>query len=788
LKGKTVANSLLEIGTILPPLLEQQISPPYRIVARHLDYLQKWREYLLWVWTDDSDKDIDKANVQQSVDELISTILLIDFVRQSYPTAIPTLEEILKIAHKPTAFGLCEAVYNRVSCKLLKAVFNPDRLNGMMIEQPKDIELSSLTNIPEAVGALYGSRMPITLLGDFYQLCLDRTVADKRIRKKGSNRRNKGVYYTPAALVDYLVFHTLKKFFHKSDAEQIRCLRILDPSCGCGAFLIAAVRFILKWLEDKHNNSKQSLYLSPQESFGLLESMIYGTDIDERAIQRTRSLLLLTVWDFYVNNGVSKNDIRNLRIPTLKDNIVCKDFLEEQSLKNEAFQVIIGGPPFVRVQELYKSDPAKVDNYKRNFRTAKNGQFDLYMLFIEKAMELLADQGYLSMSVSNTFLRSESGRTLRKLIADKCTVSEIVEFKDSKLYPNALVQVAAIMLQKTIEKNTTRHVFVKGKGGLRRKLSRIDKQDDNVFLQTRNLPATACATENWVLRSESETNLLYRIESAGTPLGKLPIRICFGAATGADKVFLLKNAEDLNSKTVLAESRFYDDVFVFESSILRQILRGRHISGYTTLEPETLCIFPYDKTGNLITEDILETEFPRTYRYLKSCQSYLGSRKLKDGQPWHAFRNENVSQFIQSPKIVASGVNSGGGFALDYHQHLFCNNSVILICPDENVVNSYFLIAVLNSKVFWTWAQHRMPTLGSGWHSYRVSILRKFPIPTRPHLHGQNNQLFEDVANFAAKLLNEELNETERTNILSSIDSMVSELYGISKTLLHIRQ
>ena len=342
---------------------------------------------MLWVWTDDLDENIDRTCIQQSVDELISTILLIDFVGQSYPMAIPTLEEILKIVHKPTAFGLCEAVYNRVSCKLLKAVFNPDRLSGTKIELPKDVELSSLTNISEAVGALYGSRMPITLLGDFYQLCLDRPVANKKIHKNGSDRRNKGVYYTPAALVDYLVCHTLKKVFHKLDAEQIQRLRILDPSCGCGAFLIATIRFILKWLKDKYNNDKKSPYLSPQESFELLESMIYGTDTDERAIQQTRSLLLLTVWDSYINNGVSNNDIRNLRIPTLEENIVCKDSLEEQSLKNEVFHVIIGGPPFVRVQGLYKSDPAKVDNYKRNFRAAKNGQFDLYMLFIEKAKE-----------------------------------------------------------------------------------------------------------------------------------------------------------------------------------------------------------------------------------------------------------------------------------------------------------------------------------------------------------------------------------------------------------------
>jgi len=99
-------------------------------------------------------------------------------------------------------------------------------------------------------------------------------------------------------------------------------------------------------------------------------------------------------------------------------------------------------------------------------------------------------------------------------------------------------------------------------------------------------------------------------------------------------------------------------------------------------------------------------------------------------------------------------------------------------CPNEKVVSSYFLLAVLNSKVFWTWAKHRMPTLGSGWYSYRVSILRQFPIPTPPHSH--DNPVFDEVANLAAKLLDKKLSVTDRTNILSSADNKVCELYGIS--------
>ena len=770
-----MANSSLEIETVLSPLLEGQISPPYRITLRHLDYLQKWRTYLLWIWTNESCDNEERKNAQQSVDELISTILLIDFVRQTYPTGAPNLLEILRFANKPTALDLCEAVYNHTSCKILKAVFDPNRLSYPMIEPKRNIELSTIANISETTDALYSSRMPITLLGDFYQLCLDHPIAERRIYKNDSIRRIKGTYYTPAPLVDYLVFHTLTMVFHKLAPKQIEYLRILDPSCGCGAFLIAATRFILKWLENKYDNTKQSSYISPQGSLKLLESMICGTDVDRKAIHWTRRLLLLTVWDFHINKGVSKKDIQNLKVPTLEESITCMDFLEARSLINKTFNAIIGGPPFVRVQELYKSNPAKVDNYKRNFITACNGQFDLYMLFIEKAIELLTNHGYLGMSISNTFLRSKSGCTLRRLITKKCTISEIVEFEDSKLYPNALVQIAAIMLKKTAAKKTTKYVFVKGKGSLRRKLNGIGKQDKSDFLQIRNLTTIACASDNWILSSESETKLLDKIESAGIPLDKLAVRIYFGA----DKVFLLKNAEDLNSKSVMAESRFLNDVFVFEFSILRPILRGRHINGYTTPEPKTLCIFPYDKTGKLITEDKLQAESPLTYRYLKSCQNYLYSKKLKEGQLWYSFRNENVSQFIQSPKIVGSVISSGCGFTFDYHQHILCNNSVILISSDERVFNYYYLLAVLNSMVFQAWTQYWMPTIGSGWHSYRINMFRKFSVPI-PH-KGQDNSLFNEIANLASMLLQNKLNKTDRDKILSMIDDKVCELYYIPK-------
>lgn len=782
-----MVNSFLKIGTILPPLLDRQISPPYGIVARHLDYLQKWREYLLRIWYDDSNKGIDKTHMQKAVDDLILTILLIDFVKQSETTAIPSFEELLKTINKPTAHNLCEAVRNQISCRLLKHIFCLDRFSNTDIEPHKNINWSSLIHISEAADAFYGSQMPITIFGDFYQLCIDRPIADRKIREKDSQRHTKGIHYTPAPLVDYLVLQTLNRAFHKLKPVQVQQLRILDPSCGCGAFLTAAFRYILIWFKCEYSSKRQLLRLNPQKTLELLRSMIFGTDIDDRATQWTRKLLLLMAWDYCLNSAVSKSDIQNLNIPDLKENIVCKDFLKthqddckKSPLMDKSFDIIIGGPPFVRIRELYKSNPELVNDYKRRFITARTGQFDLYMPFIEKSIKLLSDEDHLGMSVSSSFLRSQSGRNLRKLVANTCKVREIIEFEDSNLYPNANIPITLLQLHKTSEKYITKHICLKGKGGLRRKLSNVNKQD-NMCIEAFKLPATACTSANWILESKTKTSLLSEIESDGIPLGKLPIRIRFGIATGADDVFLLRNVEDLNSQLVLAESRCLNDIFVFESLALRPILRGRHIKGYFPAVPQTLCIFPYNDNRKIIAEDILSTKFPRVYRHLNSCRKKLSSRKLKNGQPWYAFRSAEIFQIMQSQKLVASVVNSGGGFALDEHGHILCNNSVVTLYPDISTIDIYFLLGVLNSSVFKVWSQHRMPKLGSGWYSYRLNIMRKFPLPTSQSRKKQD--LCSKIADLTRVLLSGGSDKDNYSNIISSIDNKVIELYDVSDIL-----
>ena len=135
--------------------------------------------------------------------------------------------------------------------------------------------------------------------------------------------------------------------------------------------------------------------------------------------------------------------------------------------------MIVGGPPFVQLRELHRSQCTQIWDYRKRLRTARRGQFDLYMLFIERALELLTEGGYVGFSVANTFIRTIGGDRIRRLISQRSRVIEIIEFEDKDVYPETVTQIALLSLAKGSPPTRSRHVLIKGTGGLRTKLSRV---------------------------------------------------------------------------------------------------------------------------------------------------------------------------------------------------------------------------------------------------------------------------------------------------------------------------
>ncbi|MBI2805228.1 MAG: SAM-dependent DNA methyltransferase [Planctomycetes bacterium] len=732
-------------------LIAEPLTNDPRVRRRYFAFLQKWRNWLRQQIGRSQTGNKDLAD--GGVDDLLALTLLVQFVRDRSLDAIQSLDQLPRCQGGFTLGQLCTDLQKTATCSVLKAVFDPARFANQCVLPTSVMERAFWRPIIEASRRLYGSRLPVAIFGDLHQWCSafspDESPVAKRSARSETRRYDKGIHYTPAALVNYLTSRVLAQALDGLSPDQILERRILDPSCGCGIFLVAALRYILARLANAQQGE-----LSLQDRLNILGRMILGTDLDAQAIEWTMRGLLLTAWE-----GCARPDELPVTVPDLSQNIVARDFLTPAvSSANEGIDVILGGPPFVRLQQMLHSDPAAVERYKREFRTARSGQFDLYILFIEKAIDLLAPNGWLAFSVSNTFLRSETGRALRQMVGDECQVHDIIEFEDPKIYPDAVIQIALLLLQKSPVRGTGRHVWIRGKGLLREKLSVLTTQSPNALVEVRPLPPQVIRSDRWFFQSAAESDLLAKIQAIGKPLSRLPIHIGQGVVTGADHVFLFRKVDESNDGSILVEQRNTGLRFAIESPMLRPIIRNRDIDGYAVPSPVTLCLVPYDSTGRLLNEIALCRDFPRAHQYLLANKNQLATGNRKRLEAWYAFTSTAALRVAASTKVIGGLITSGGDMTIVPGSDL-CHGGVLSMTPDAKVIDPYYLLAICNSSIFWAFVQHKMPTMGIGRHTIRLERLRQFPLVVPG---SENQSLAQAIAAAARNLMADTLSPRDR--------------------------
>ncbi len=228
------------------------------------------------------------------------------------------------------------------------------------------------------------------------------------------DRRARGVYYTPTEIAEWIVEQTYAPLLRDWQGET-EPPRILDPACGAGVFLLAAGRLLRErcWQLDLRDE-KQSLAMN---------RALHGTDIDAASIAAAQQQ------------------------PNLQAaNLHCADALTSP-LPN-CFDAIVGNPPYVNIRELARSHPPEyVADLRQRFRTAR-GNFDLYVLFIERALELLKPGGRLGFIVPNKWATLDYASKLRELLLRETALEQIVDLSTLRVFPQAGTYPQIIVLQR----------------------------------------------------------------------------------------------------------------------------------------------------------------------------------------------------------------------------------------------------------------------------------------------------------------------------------------------------
>jgi adenine-specific DNA-methyltransferase len=228
------------------------------------------------------------------------------------------------------------------------------------------------------------------------------------------DRRARGVFYTPVEIAKWIVEQTYGPLLCEWNGAEPPP-RLLDPACGAGVFLIAA-RHLLE-------ARCQQLGLSSGEQEVTIARAIFGIDIDAPTVNTAQ---------------------QQTNLPA--SNLKCADALTESDLGS--FDVVVGNPPYVSIREMARSHtPEYVNGLRERFQTAR-GNFDLYVLFIERALQLLKPGGHLGLIVPNKWATLDYASKLREMLLRETSLEQIVDLSTLRVFPQAGTYPQIIVLQR----------------------------------------------------------------------------------------------------------------------------------------------------------------------------------------------------------------------------------------------------------------------------------------------------------------------------------------------------
>lgn len=220
-----------------------------------------------------------------------------------------------------------------------------------------------------------------------------------------ASRRARGVYYTPLEIVRLIVDLTLGPLLPGTPEHP---LQILDPACGAGEFLVEAQRRLLRC--DKRSAGDR----------------LVGVDLDSSAVAAACRRLQQP------QGGLIRQAVR------------VGDALAARTLSPTSFDVILCNPPYVNIRQLTRSlSRQQIAKWRAHFATA-HGNFDLYVLFIERAIELLKPGGRCGLIVPNKWATLDYARPCRKLLLEQTEIEHVIDLSETKafdaaVYPHVII-------------------------------------------------------------------------------------------------------------------------------------------------------------------------------------------------------------------------------------------------------------------------------------------------------------------------------------------------------------
>lgn len=389
----------------------------------------------------------------------------------------------------------------------------------------------------------------------------------------------------------------------------------------------------------------------------------------------------------------------------------------------EGFDIVIGNPPYIRIQTLKQKDPKLVAFFKDHYASAAKGNYDIYVVFIEAGLRLLKSDGHLAYICPHKFFNAQYGEPIREVIARGQHLRHVVHFGDEQVFPGATIYSCLLFLARA---GATGCRFVKADDLNAWKASGAGVEG--------KIAAGAILPSEWNFAVGKGAGLFDALNIGRTKLAE--VADCFvGLQTSADDVFILQLIEDRRDTLVCFSKALQKEVEI-ERYLLHPIVSGTDIKSFAPLPSRQFILFPYsvrEERASLILFSEIKSRCGQAAAYLSKNRARLEEResgKFADSE-WYRFgRSQNLGIQERSklcvPRLVDhlhAGIDLQGTHYLD-------NVDVGGVTWKSQVAQRSLktLCALLNSQVLRWFFPHVSPPFRGGYRSANRQFLEQLPI------------------------------------------------------------
>ena len=511
-----------------------------------------------------------------------------------------------------------------------------------------------------------------------------------------SAAEERGAIFTRHEVVDFildLVGYHADRPLHRE--------RLLEPSFGEGDFLLPAIGRLIASCE------RDGVPLTGYA----LGGAICGVELHQTSFDRTSA----AVRNRLIEAGAERKEAHDLVHAWLHQG----DFL----LKDQTFRFthVVGNPPYVRQEAI---PDALMDAYRARFSTIYD-RADLYVPFIERSLELLADGGVLGFICADRWMKNRYGTKLRELVARDFHLRAYVDMVDTPAFHSNVIAYPAITViaretgtvtrvarRPAVERETLSALAVELTSPIGQPERRLNGEGSAPIalpslVPVRDVPNVAAGAEPWILKSFDDLALVRRLEERFPAIEATGCKVGIGVATGADKAFIGPYNEldvEEDRKLPLATTR---DI---ETGTVRW--RGKGV------------INPFDVDGKLVPLD----RYPRLRAYLEARRDVIAGRHVAKKAPtrWYRTIDRIHPELASRPKLLIPDIK-GDALIVREDGQLYPHHNLYFITSDEWDIGA--LQAVLRSGIARLFVGLYSTRMRGGYLRFQAQYLRRIRLP-----------------------------------------------------------